>query len=90
MNNHGWYFYLSAAQATQLRMLVYISLGTFIMAAILFGAPQKRQWELYAMPISAPLKYFLGSVLLWTATLWLWSFRWSLILVSKGFILSGN
>jgi hypothetical protein len=55
MNNHGWYFYLSAAQATQLRMLVYISLGAFILAAFFFGAPQKTQWELYATPISAPL-----------------------------------
>jgi hypothetical protein len=90
MNNHGWYFYLSAAQDTQLRLLVYISLGTFILAAISFGAPKKRQWELYATPISAPLKYFLGSVLLWSVTLWHWSYCWSSILVSKGFILSGN
>jgi hypothetical protein len=29
-------------RSTQLRMLVYISLGTFILAAISFGAPKKQ------------------------------------------------
>ena len=71
-------------------MLVYISLGTFILAAFLFGASRKRQWELYATAISAPLKYFLRSVFFWTVTFWLFSYCWSSILVAKGFNLSGN
>ncbi len=35
MNNHGWVYYLSAAQSAQLDLLVYITIASFVFAAII-------------------------------------------------------
>ena len=84
MNNHGWVYYLSAAQSAQLDLLVYVAIATFILAAIISGLPQKKPWQKYAEPASlSSLIYFGISALLWTATLWRWSLLWASWTVSK-------
>jgi len=48
MNNHGWIYYLSAAQNTQLSMLVYSAIGCFVLAAILSGV------KLHVISVNTP------------------------------------
>jgi hypothetical protein len=84
MNNHGWVYYLSAAQSSQLDLLVYIAIATFVLAAIISGSPLKKPWQKYAEPASLySLICFGVSALLWTVALRHWSLRWASWIVSK-------
>jgi hypothetical protein len=87
MNNHGWVYYLSAVQNTQLAMLVYIAIGCFVLAAILSGV-KLRRWSPQSEPATvSSLMYFGAGLLIWIAVLWAWSFRLASVLVARGFTL---
>ena len=87
MNNHGWYYYLSAAQATQLAILIYASIAFSLLAfAVNLPVPTKQPWERYATVSQLPWKYFVGSLIVSVGTLWLASPYLASFLVSKGII----
>jgi hypothetical protein len=58
INNHGSYYYLTAIQATQLGMMVYLAGGAFVLAIIADGrVPKKQACEVYAKQIKVPAMY---------------------------------
>jgi hypothetical protein len=88
MNNHGWVYYLSATESTQLGMLFYMTFVVFVLAVIIAGPnPIKRPWEKYAISVTGYGKYLLGSLIVSLALLWHSSFHMASVLVSKGIIL---
>jgi hypothetical protein len=88
MNNHGWIYYLSVAQITQMKVLVYIAFAFFLLAtAIKPPEPTKKPWEMYAHVAQLPWKFFWGSLVLSFGILWLTSPHLASFLVSKGIIL---
>lgn len=88
MNNHGWYYYLSATQTTELGMLMYIFIALFVLAAITYGHhPVKHPWEKYRKPDVGSGIYFAVSLLLSIVALWSYSCSIASFLVSRGIIL---
>jgi hypothetical protein len=84
MNNHGWVYYLSAAQSAQLDLLVYIAIATAVLAAVIAGLSQTKLKQRYAEPNNLyAFMYFCGATLLWTAILWHWSLPWASWIVAK-------
>jgi hypothetical protein len=89
MNNHGWYYYLSATQATQLTMLMYMSMAFCGLAfAVNVPIPKKPPWQKYALTTQLLWGHFLSSLVLSASTLWLTSPYLASVLVSRGIILN--
>jgi hypothetical protein len=85
MNNHGWSYYLSATQATELGMLMYMSFALFVFGAIAYGRhPAKQAWEKHRMPDRGSGIYFVISLLFWGVVLWVSGYSLASFLVSNG------
>jgi hypothetical protein len=88
MNNHGWSYYLSAVEATQLDMLFNVSFLWLLLAALLTGrGTAKQPWEIYSTTVAGSERYFLVSLVATVALLRLASYWVASFLVSKGIIL---
>jgi hypothetical protein len=88
MNNHGWVYYLSATDATQLGMLFTMFFMVFTLSAVVAGPPAiKRPWEKYPMQVTGYGKYLFVSLLGSLVLLRLTSFHMASVLVSSGIIL---
>jgi hypothetical protein len=61
MNNHGWVYYLSAAQSAQLDLLVYITIASFVFAAIIGGSSLKKPCQNMLGQPAFFLLFILGS-----------------------------
>lgn len=89
MNNHGWYYYLSAIQATQLNLLVIASVALIILASITNGRfPIKMPWEKYSEEVVGNgwyilISFLISAVIVWYSTPYVASY-----MVFKGFILN--
>jgi hypothetical protein len=87
LNNHGWVYYLSAAQSIQLWMMVWLAFVFLLFAAVL-GRMRVKRWSLQSLPASASsLLYFAAGLLVWIAVLSLWSLKLASALVARGFTL---
>jgi len=84
MNNHGWYYYLSATQADQMMILRYSAFG-FGLFAFVTKAPEKP-WELYQSVSDISWTHFWRSVILSAAAAWLLSPYLASFLASKGVV----
>jgi hypothetical protein len=76
LNNHGFVVYISASESTELALLAYLSGLTFLAAAIIAGAPQRKMaWELYEPPVPrvarlyCSISFILCEILLYWYTL---------------------
>jgi hypothetical protein len=88
MNNHGRIYYLSAAQTTQMMMLVYMAIAFFLLAIMIKSSEQaKKPWERYIQVAQLSWKFFWGSLVISFGILWLTSSDLAYFLVSKGIIL---
>jgi hypothetical protein len=89
MNNHGWYYYLSAIQKNEMTMLFCMAFAFFLLTAAVYPRdPAKKPWEGYATVAGIPWKYFWRSSTLSFGILWIAMPHLASLLVSKGIILN--
>jgi hypothetical protein len=87
MNNHGWIYYLSAAQDTQLGIMVWLAIIFFVLAAVLTGMQLKWRSPKAEPATKSSLLYFTAGLLVWIAVLTLWSLKFASVLVARGITL---
>jgi small-conductance mechanosensitive channel len=92
MNSHGWYYYLSAAQAAQISICFYIFVAGVIGSAVFsrdLVVSQKMPWERYARAAQKPNWSIIWvSAILWTAILATCSFPVALFVTNRGLVLA--
>ena len=89
MNNHGFYYYLTAIQTTQLGLMVYLAGGAFLLATLVNGrTPEKQAWEVYAKPVQAPAAFIVIPCLIWLVILSLCSYAWASRLVQSNLVIA--